>query len=203
MSEKAPSPEPAEPRVEPVAREVNKSPSPRCFGTCKWFNVAKGYGFIVDDVTGEDLFVHQTHLNMEGFRSLDEGERVSYYIQARDNGKGREAYGVSSEKEGETLKGSSIRPLGKKRQSTLRCFRCGKFAKHKAKNCPNAGDGKSGKVCYVCGSDEHLSGDCPERPTKSANRQKVAEKGEFLAEESTKGKDLPTGTKAVLSSETP
>ncbi|CAI5437845.1 unnamed protein product [Caenorhabditis angaria] len=143
--------------------EVKKSEedSSRHHGECKWFNVSKGYGFVVDDVTQEDLFVHQSNLNMQGFRSLDQGERVSYYIQARSNGKGREAYAVSGEVEGQGLKGSRIHPLGRKKATGLRCFRCGKIASHKAKNCPNVkGDGK---VCYTCGSDEHVSSVCPKR----------------------------------------
>nr|pir hypothetical protein F02E9.2b - Caenorhabditis elegans [Caenorhabditis elegans] len=121
----------------PVPIKSQLSPTPRYFGSCKWFNVSKGYGFVIDDITGEDLFVHQSNLNMQGFRSLDEGERVSYYIQERSNGKGREAYAVSGEVEGQGLKGSRIHPLGRKKAVSLRCFRCGKFATHKAKSCPN------------------------------------------------------------------
>ncbi len=48
-------------------------------GTVKWFNEEKGYGFISpDDEGGEDLFVHYTGIEGSGFRSLEEGERVSY-----------------------------------------------------------------------------------------------------------------------------
>jgi CspA family cold shock protein len=48
-------------------------------GTVKWFSEEKGYGFIEpDDGGGEDLFVHYTGIEGTGFRSLKEGERVSY-----------------------------------------------------------------------------------------------------------------------------
>ena len=47
-------------------------------GTVKWFNDEKGYGFIAPDEGGEDLFVHYTGITGNGFRSLEEGARVSY-----------------------------------------------------------------------------------------------------------------------------
>ncbi|CAO4362180.1 hypothetical protein L5515_001929 [Caenorhabditis briggsae] len=160
----------------PVLIKSQLSPTPRYFGSCKWFNVSKGYGFVIDDNTGEDLFVHQSNLNMQGFRSLDEGERVSYYIQERSNGKGKEAYAVSGEVEGQGLKGSRIHPLGRKKAVSLRCFRCGKFATHKAKGCPNVKT--DAKVCYTCGSEEHVSSVCPERRRKHRPEQVAAEEAE-------------------------
>jgi cold shock protein len=47
-------------------------------GTVKLFSEEKGYGFIKPDEGGEDLFVHYTSIEGSGFRSLEEGERVSY-----------------------------------------------------------------------------------------------------------------------------
>jgi CspA family cold shock protein len=48
-------------------------------GTVKWFNDAKGYGFITQD-GGEDVFVHHTAIQAEGFRSLSEGDRVEFDV---------------------------------------------------------------------------------------------------------------------------
>ena len=49
-------------------------------GTVKWFDGEKGYGFITPDEGGEDLFVHHTGIAGGGFKSLDEGERVTYEV---------------------------------------------------------------------------------------------------------------------------
>jgi len=49
-------------------------------GAAKWFNNAKGYGFITPETGGEDVFVHHTAIVSEGFRTLDQGERVSYEV---------------------------------------------------------------------------------------------------------------------------
>lgn len=48
-------------------------------GTVKWFNNQKGYGFI-SDAEGNDIFVHYSGLNMEGFKSLDEGQEVEFDV---------------------------------------------------------------------------------------------------------------------------
>lgn len=55
-------------------------------GTVKWFNNAKGYGFIVQDSGDKDVFVHHSAVVMEGYRSLTEGERVEYEIEQTPKG---------------------------------------------------------------------------------------------------------------------
>jgi CspA family cold shock protein len=49
-------------------------------GTVKWFNAEKGYGFIEQDGGGADVFVHYSAIQSDGFRSLDEGQRVEFEI---------------------------------------------------------------------------------------------------------------------------
>lgn len=47
-------------------------------GTVKWFNDQKGYGFITPDEGDGDLFVHHSNIDMEGFKTLEDGQRVEY-----------------------------------------------------------------------------------------------------------------------------
>ena len=61
-------------------------------GTVKWFNNQKGYGFISDE-QGNDVFVHFSGLNMEGFKSLEEGASVEFDIT--EGAKGPQAVNVS------------------------------------------------------------------------------------------------------------
>lgn len=54
-------------------------------GTVKWFNAKKGYGFI-SDVSGNDVFVHFSALNMDGFKELKDGESVEFEVVDGDKG---------------------------------------------------------------------------------------------------------------------
>jgi CspA family cold shock protein len=54
-------------------------------GTVKWFNGQKGYGFIARDA-GDDVFVHYSAINGEGFRDLTEGERVEFSVEQGPKG---------------------------------------------------------------------------------------------------------------------
>ena len=62
-------------------------------GVVKWFNAAKGYGFIQRE-SGEDVFVHHSAIQMNGYRTLDEGARV--YFALKQGPKGLQAEDVTS-----------------------------------------------------------------------------------------------------------
>lgn len=54
-------------------------------GTVKWFNDDKGFGFIEQE-TGDDVFVHYSEIQSEGFKSLDEGDEVEFELEETDEG---------------------------------------------------------------------------------------------------------------------
>lgn len=62
-------------------------------GTVKWFSGAKGYGFIGPDEGGKDVFVHHTAIDMKGYKTLEEGQRVSFEVTR--GSKGPQAENVS------------------------------------------------------------------------------------------------------------
>jgi CspA family cold shock protein len=55
-------------------------------GTVKWFNNTKGYGFIAPDDGGEDVFVHHSAIEMEGYRKLVEGQKVEFEVTTGPKG---------------------------------------------------------------------------------------------------------------------
>jgi len=56
-------------------------------GTVKWFNDAKGFGFITPDDGGDDLFAHFSAIQSQGFKSLKEGQKVQYEVTQGPKGK--------------------------------------------------------------------------------------------------------------------
>jgi len=57
----------------------------RIIGTVKWFNAGKGYGFIACQ-DGTDVFVHHSAIQAEGYRALQEGDRVEFQVESSDKG---------------------------------------------------------------------------------------------------------------------
>lgn len=56
-------------------------------GTVKWFNPTKGYGFIAPDTGGKDVFVHISAVQKAGLRTLNEGQKLGFEIEAQQNGR--------------------------------------------------------------------------------------------------------------------
>jgi len=61
-------------------------------GTVKWFNSSKGYGFIVPEDGSDDVFVHYSNIEADGFKSLDEGQKVEF--ETAEGPKGLQATNV-------------------------------------------------------------------------------------------------------------
>ena len=62
-------------------------------GTVKWFNAQKGYGFITNESTGEDVFVHFSAIVSDGYKTLEEGQEVEYEVT--EGAKGPQAVNVT------------------------------------------------------------------------------------------------------------
>ncbi|CAL8298292.1 unnamed protein product [Lota lota] len=134
-------------------------------GVCKWFNVRMGFGFLsmttrdgtlLDEPV--DVFVHQSKLHMEGFRSLKEGEAVEFSF--KKSSKGLESLQVSGPN-GAPCMGSDRRPKGaqKRRSRGDRCYNCGE-PDHHAKECQLP---PQPKKCHFCQSFSHMVASCPLR----------------------------------------
>ena len=69
-------------------------------GTVKWFNAEKGYGFISNDEGGEDVFVHFSAIQADGFKTLEEGQKVTFETEPDPRGaKGVRATNVVAQPE--------------------------------------------------------------------------------------------------------
>lgn len=152
-------------------------------GRCKWFNVAKGWGFISPDDGGQDIFVHQSVVQMSGFRSLGDDEEVEFECKVSD--KGLEATVVTGP-DGTDCQGSHRRPAAKKRfRKISRCYNCGEFANHIAAKCTM---GPQPKRCHHCKSEDHLIADCPTRKEKKEGEAEAGKPEDKKAEVKTEVK---------------
>lgn len=68
------------------AGSSNESVDNMALGTVKWFNSEKGYGFITVDGSGDDVFVHWSAIEGDGYRALDEGQRVELEVGEGEKG---------------------------------------------------------------------------------------------------------------------
>ncbi|XP_017317071.1 protein lin-28 homolog A isoform X1 [Ictalurus punctatus] len=142
-------------------------------GVCKWFNVRMGFGFLsMNSREGEpleapvDVFVHQSKLHMEGFRSLKEGENVEFTF--KKSSKGLESVRVTGPG-GVHCIGSEKRPKGKSAQKRRskgdRCYNCGGLDHH-AKECKLP---PQPKKCHFCQSVSHMVANCPVKAQQSSS----------------------------------
>src|SRR3954463_3790030 len=109
-------------------------------GTVKWFNDAKGYGFITPDGGGKDVFVHHTAIQMEGFRSLAEGQKGEYEVT--EGPKGPQAANVR--KSGSPTVGQIHNPQSIARRVNGRAG--GRRSCRRTASCPFSSAG----ACMVC-----------------------------------------------------
>ncbi|KAF7828966.1 cold shock domain-containing protein 3 [Senna tora] len=135
----------------------------RSTGVVQWFNDAKGFGFIKPDDGGEDLFVHQSSIRSDGYRSLVEGDCVEFVIASGDREKtkaidvtGPNGAPLQSKKDNYGSRGGEggYGFSGGWRGS---CFRCGEYG-HMARDCTKGSSGGGG--CFRCGEVGHLARDC-------------------------------------------
>ncbi|AEP36852.1 cold-shock protein [Taylorella asinigenitalis] len=65
----------------------NSTSSNRVIGTVKWFNDTKGFGFVTPEGSNEDLFIHFSSIQMDGFKTLKENQKISFEITEGPKGK--------------------------------------------------------------------------------------------------------------------
>ncbi|CCG19079.1 cold shock-like protein [Taylorella asinigenitalis 14/45] len=65
----------------------NSTSSNRVVGTVKWFNDTKGFGFVTPEGSNEDLFIHFSSIQMDGFKTLKENQKISFEITEGPKGK--------------------------------------------------------------------------------------------------------------------
>ncbi|XP_020215037.1 cold shock protein 2 [Cajanus cajan] len=129
--------------------------SARVTGKVKWFNDTKGFGFITPDDGSEDLFVHQSQIRSDGFRSLAEGESVEFAIESDSDGRAKAVEVTGPD-------GSSVQGSRRGGDGGGRSYGGGRGGGGGGYGGGGYGGrgGGGGGGCYNCGESGHMARDC-------------------------------------------
>lgn len=133
-------------------------------GVVKWFNDTKGFGFITPDDESEDLFVHQSSIRSDGFRSLGDGESVEFVVEFGSDGRTKAA-DVTGPNEG-AVQGSTRGGGGGGGGYRSGGYGSGGGGGRGSRGGDYGGGGGGyrgggGDGCYKCGDPGHMARDCP------------------------------------------
>ncbi|CAF2160552.1 cold shock protein 2 [Brassica rapa] len=130
-------------------------------GSVKWFAAEKGFGFITPEDGGEDLFVHQSSIRSEGYRSLAEGESVEFLVEV-DNSSGRTKAIEVTGPDGAPVQGTSRGSAGGRGGFGGDGYggRGGGRGSYGGRGGGGGGRGGGGGDCYKCGEPGHMAREC-------------------------------------------